>query len=253
MLIPSIGLFKDMILPKMSPLATDLIKSMEAYDKAGLHDKKEEYDKFKSKLSKKAKLGKIKKTEYLKSISINENKFIKNEDIKKWLKSIGISKEFSNKKEYKDFVEVNLLDKVLLGYTPNEAPIKDDSESQKNFLDELGKNMEQLLNDMEPAIPSLLSQFFKIIKIIISKAFPQFFMDVVMELFKWVLDYIFEAIPFLGNKSNDSSDSKAEKEIKEKFKDTSQEEKLKDLQMGGIREWLESIGLDENLAKLKNL
>jgi hypothetical protein len=129
---------------------------------------------------------------------------------------------------------------------------------------DVGKQFTDFLNSMSSGIPSNMKQYFNTIKIITTEAFPQLFMDVVVELFKWIIGKICEALPFLcsGKKSDSSTDYskyiESETSIDEIKTKTTQNDVLgltspPLIGNEGILSWLESVGLNQDfLNYIKN-
>jgi hypothetical protein len=158
------------------------------------------------------------------------------------------------KKEYdklsKDYNKQELQCKKLQK-TKTGLELADKSSNFSSKIPNIGDKFDGILNDMVGGVPDLLKEFFKIIKLIMSKAFPQLMFDTVIELFKWVIEQICLALPFLcSGKNKETNQPTTNKVVESTTLDlliqSSINNESEDLE-NGIIKWLKSVGLDETI------
>jgi len=102
-LTPTIGLFKNLIIPIIADdLLSSIFKTIEKYNKLGLNENEEAYNDYKNKLQKDSKKIQDECTKkqtdsdtksWLQEVGVSETIFVTQDGIKKWLKSVGLTAE----------------------------------------------------------------------------------------------------------------------------------------------------------------
>jgi hypothetical protein len=160
-----------------------------------------------------------------------------------WLKNVGLEGLIS-KEQAKS---INLSNNI--SQNKNETNNNENSNNRKKIKD---LSLKELLDKFGPSVPDMLKQFFKIIRMIVTEAFPKFFLDIILGIFKWVICWIFKILPFLGSCNKDSGGFDLEKEILEKanIKLGTEDEIETDINLDErIKSWLVSVGLTDDLLK----